>query len=159
MNDQKNGKKNEWYLVYLNGKAIPVSKEVYEVYYQDIWRTYKEMRKYGRCAQNRWQCCSGDCGNCGYQLEGISVSLDYLRENAGFEIGAFNNNPADIVEQKMFLEKALVVADQLVPDGKRILALVLEGKPDRDIADVLGVPRSTCSERKLKLFHGLEKNF
>lgn len=159
MKHQKNEKQNEGYSVYLNGQAIPVSKEVYEEYYRDIWKVYKIMRRRGLCAQSNWQRCGGDCGYCNYQLGEYNVSLELLLENSDFEIGVPDSNPGDIIECKMFLEKALNSADQIVPGGKRILELFSEGNTDRDIADILSIPHSTFSKRKLKLFRELRKIF
>lgn len=158
-NQKQNGKKNREYFVYVEGKLVPVTKEVYEAYYQPNWRTYDFMRRHDQCTQNNWWSCGGDCGSCDYQLGGDSVSFEYLRENADFEIGVSNNDPANIVAGKMLVEDALAVADQIVSNGRCILELFLENKTDREMADILGIPRSTCNERKMKLFQELRKFF
>ena len=159
MKNQKNEKQNQDYVVYVEGQPIPVTKEVYEECRRSVWSTYDFMRRHGRCKQADWRRCSGDCGGCAYQDNGDCLSFDHLCESPDFEFGVPCNDPADIIADKMLLENILMVADQIIPNGKRMVLLLLEGETTRSIADILGIPRSTCNERKMKLFQKLKEIF
>jgi DNA-directed RNA polymerase specialized sigma24 family protein len=56
-----------------------------------------------------------------------------------------------IVTDKIVLDKLLNRLDELFPEARRIGELRMEGVSDRDIADILGMPRSTFRSRLAKV--------
>lgn len=56
-----------------------------------------------------------------------------------------------IVTDKIVLDKLFKQLDELFPEARRIGELRMEGVSDRDIADILGMPRSTFRSRLVKV--------
>ena len=56
-----------------------------------------------------------------------------------------------IVTDKIVLDKLFKQLDELFPEARRIGELRMEGVSDRDIADILGIPRSTFRSRLEKV--------
>ena len=56
-----------------------------------------------------------------------------------------------IVTDKIVLDKLFERLDELFPEARRIGELRMEGVSDRDIADILGMPRSTFRSRLEKV--------
>lgn len=138
-------------IVYIEGKPVVVSADVYSVLRSEPWRIYKSARRHGECNCGRWQQCKGDCGACRHQVEGDMISADALRENYCNEPEAIGADPEEIVVDQLRCEELMRLCEEIDPDGRRIVELLAAGYDDRTAAAILGVPRSTYSRRKLRL--------
>lgn len=143
------------YQIYLNGKLIPVTEEVYKAWYRPIWRTHHFARRHGQCACPRWQLCEGDCGLCEYQKLGDLYSLDLLYDDSSSESEALD--PAEIVIDAMGADELLRELDGIDSYGSRIARLLLDGVNDRDAGAFLGLAKSTYSDKKMKLRRAMRK--
>ena len=56
-----------------------------------------------------------------------------------------------IVTDKIVLQQLFKRLDELFPEARRIGELRMEGLSDRDIADLVGIPRSTFRSRLEKV--------
>ena len=56
-----------------------------------------------------------------------------------------------IVTDKIVLQQLFKRLDELFPEARRIGELRMEGMSDRDIADLVGIPRSTFRSRLEKV--------
>lgn len=83
INDNPNT--NREYKVYLHSTKewIPVTEEVYRVYYRDIWATRKRAQAHGQCMcpKSKTWMCDGDCLVCEFRSAGDNLSLDYTVED------------------------------------------------------------------------------
>ena len=61
------------------------------------------------------------------------------------------------VERDELLEELLKELDEIDPDGRRIAELLMDGETDRNIATILGMARSSFSDRKLRIRKELKK--
>ena len=73
------------------------------------------------------------------------------------EIEDIGSNPADIVGDALLLEELLKELVEIDPDGRRIAELLMDGETDRNIAKLLGMARSSFSNRKLRIRKELKK--
>ena len=143
--------------IFLNGKPVPVTEEVYLEWYRPIWRTHERASRRGQCSCPKWQLCEGDCAICRFCQAGNMTSLDQIRDNYELEPEDPDSDPAGIVMDAILLEELLDALDEIDPYGRRIAELLLEGLDDRTAAKALGMAKSTYSDKKLKLRKELKR--
>lgn len=99
---------------------------------------------------SKWWLCGGDCAVCKYRTAGDSLSLDYEQEVVG-DIREDESADVDsIVTDRIIFEQLLKRLDVLMPEARRIGELRLDGLSDSNIADILGIPRTTFLSRLKK---------
>lgn len=125
---------------------VPVTEEVYSEYYRPVWRTQKAAQKAGQCLcpKNKLWLCDGDCAMCEYHAAGNTVSLDAPIENSdGDEFSLIDtledptSNFAEVLVDRLLLERLLDELAEQDPEGKRICELIMEGSSKTEIADTL----------------------
>lgn len=125
---------------------VPVTEEVYLEYYRPIWRLQKEAQKNGQCMcpKSKLWLCDGDCAMCEYHAAGNTTSLDAPIENGDgeeFSLVDTLEDPnaafADVIVDRLLLEKLLDELAEQDPEGKRICELIMEGSSKAGIADTL----------------------
>lgn len=135
---------------------VPVTEEVYLAYYRPVWRTQKAAQKAGQrfCPKGKLWLCGGDCAMCEYRAAGNTVSLDAPMENAdGDEFSLIDtvedptSSFADILVDRLLLERLLDELAEQDPEGKRICELIMEGQSEREAAITLNMARSTFKRR------------
>lgn len=151
MSTKENPRQTREYSIYIPStkQRIPVTKEVYQAYYQRIWNTFRKAHRHQRCScpGNKWWLCDGDCAVCKFCTAGDNLSLDYEREVVG-DIHPDDAAPIDeIVTDSIAFGQLLSRLDKLMPDARRIGELRLAGYSDSAIADIIGVPRTTFLSR------------
>lgn len=149
-------KENKNYRIYLNGQLIPVSEEVYKAWYRPIWDVHNFARRHAQCGCPDWHFCEGDCGLCVHQKAGDIHSSDLWKDDYAPEC-AMTADPADIVIDAILTEELLKQMDAIDPYGRRIAKLIFEGINDRDAAEMLGLAKSTYSDKKLRLCRVLKE--
>lgn len=154
MSNNENPKSTREYSIYIPAtrQRIPVDKAVYDEFYRPIWNTFRKAHRHQCCScpGNRWWLCSGDCSVCKYRTAGDSLSLDYEQEVVG---DIREDESADLdgfVIDRIVFEQLLKRLDELMPEARRIGELRLDGLSDSNIADILGVPRTTFLSRLKK---------
>lgn len=155
MSNQANPNPDREYKVYIPSthQFIPVTKEFYYEYYRPIWRIQKEAQKHDQCMCPRsklWRC-DGCCLDCPYHAPGNVWSLEYEQELMGDKHEDPSADVETIVTDKIVLEQLFKRLDELFPEARRICELRMEGISDRDIADLVGIPRSTFRSRLEKV--------
>lgn len=163
MENHENQTQDRDYKIYIPSthQFIPVTKEVYYDYYRPIWRIQKQSQKYGQCMCPRsklWRC-DGCCIDCPYHAAGNVSSLDYEQELTGDVHEDPNANVEAMVSDQMVLQQLFYRMDELFPEARRIVELRMEGKSDRDIADLIGIPRTTFRSRLDKIAARLREEF
>jgi len=143
------------YKVYIPSthQFIPVTKEFYYEYYRPIWRIQKEAQKHGQCMCPRsklWRC-DGCCLDCPYHASGNVWSLEYEQELMGYKRDDPSSHIESITTDKIIMQKIFKHLDELFPEARYIGELRMEGVSDRDIADLIGIPRSTFRSRLKKI--------
>ena len=131
---------------------VPVTEEVYLEYYRPIWRLQKDAQKNGQCMcpKSKLWLCDGDCATCEYRAAGNTTSLDAPLENGDgdeFSLVDTLEDPnaafADVIVDRLLLERLIDELTEQYPEGKRICELIMEGQSERQAANVLNMTRST----------------
>lgn len=143
--------------IRLNGEMISVTEEIYQEWYRPIWRTHDFARRHGQCGCSDWRRCEGDCALCSYRLVGDQASLDQWTDEYGLTLEAYGADPLETVEGRDTCEALLRKLDEIDPIGRKITQLLLDGVNDRTAAQILGLPRSTYSDRKIRIRRELKK--
>lgn len=133
-------------------QRIPVSDEIYNEFYRPIWKTFRKAHRHGTCScpGTRWWICTGDCATCKYRTAGDSLSLEYEQEIMGDIREDESANLDGFVTDRIVFELLLKRLDELMPDARRIGELRLDGFSDSNIANIIGVPRTTFLSRLKK---------
>lgn len=133
-------------------QRIPVSDEIYNEFYRPIWKTFRKAHRHGTCScpGTRWWICTGDCATCKYRTAGDSLSLEYEQEIMGDIREDESANLDGFVTDRIVFEQLLKRLDELMPDARRIGELRLDGFSDSNIANIIGVPRTTFLSRLKK---------
>lgn len=135
---------------------VPVTEEVYFAYYRPIWCLQKEAQKNGQCMcpKSKLWICDGDCVMCEYHAAGNTISLEAPLENAdGDEFSLIDtledptSSFADILVDRLLLERLLDELAEQDPEGKRICELIMDGLSEREAAITLNMARSTFKRR------------
>lgn len=147
---------------------ITVSDDVYKAFYRPVWRTQKHAQKRAECVCSRkklWQC-EGDCHLCSHHLSDSARSLDAPITNADGEEYTLVDTLVDesaiteeMIADKVLLEQLFKRLSELFPEARRIGELRMKGIPDRDIADIIGMPRSTFRSKLAKLKTLLQEEY
>lgn len=150
------------YFIPVDHKLIPVSEEVWKIHSRQIANERSRARRDHKCGQPNYQKCQGDCGLCPWVLEGdrlLSIDHAFGTKESEDEIDAFENIPDttaplidDIVADRDRLDALMRRLDQLVPDGGRIISMVMDEYSDRAMARALNLKsQSTLNYRKNKV--------
>jgi len=125
------------YFIELNGRQIPVSKEVYDAFKRPIWKERK--RRQVRTEKE--------------------LSLDAFAD-AGFEIPSGEALVDEIVEDKLLLDMLFKALSELTDDERFLVnELFYHEKSERTVARETGLPQKTINNRKRAIINKLKKFF
>lgn len=167
MTNKENQKTDREFKIFIRSvnEWVVVSEEVYRAYYRDIWATRKRAQDHGCCTcpkTKNWSC-DGDCYTCAFQAAGDLRSLDFTTTDEDGNEKRWGDSLQDdsldaqsLLEERELLEVLYEKLQELDPDGRRICELLMEGKTERDIADIMGFAhQSAVNHRKSKAFNQL----
>ena len=152
------------YLKTIN-KWLEVTKEEHDTYYRKINSYRKTQQNHGRCtlSHQMYYMCDMDCCACAYSRAGDTLSLDStIDDKAGNETywsDLIQDTTIDInsyVETKIDLNELINLVNELMPEAKRIGEMRLSGMTDKQIAEDLGIARTTMLSRIDKVKKTLE---
>ncbi|MDL2310355.1 sigma-70 family RNA polymerase sigma factor [Peptostreptococcaceae bacterium OttesenSCG-928-C18] len=126
----------KWY-IWLDGKEIPVTEEVYRTYKRAEWREEKQdvVRATREC------------------------SYDFMLEN-DFDGQADTNQKLvdEIVEDKLLLDILLTALDELTADERSLIdALFYQEKSEREVANQKGISHQAVHKKKVRILEKLKK--
>ena len=162
MTNQANQSQPRIYKIYLPHEKqwVEVTQEQYQAYYRSIWATRKRAQKHRQCMcpKSKLWLCDGDCLICKFRAPGDSLSLDLKYENENGDERSLLDKLADqsasiedIVTDQIMLDILFQHLGEIMPEARRIGELRLEGLTDTEIADVIGIPRTTFLSRIKKV--------
>ena len=121
--------------ILIDGEKVYVSEEVYREYYRPMWREVKRRR-----VRLKFEC-----------------SLEVLTES-GVEFADGSILIADAVEDKIMSEKLRAVLAGLTDDERFMVDfLFVQGKSERELSAITGIPQKTINYRRKKLLAKLRK--
>ena len=163
-----NQNQDKLYKIYLPHEKqwVEVTQEQYHAYYRDIWAARKRAKNHRQCMcpKSKLWLCDGDCLTCRFHAPGDNLSLDLTYENSDGEEYSLLSKLADrsasiedVVTDQIMLDMLFMRLGEIMPEARCIGDLRLAGLSDAEIADEIGIPRTTFLYR-LKKAKELLKN-
>jgi len=123
------------YFIELNGRQIPVSKEVYYAFKRPAWRERKRRQV----------------------REEKELSLEAFAD-AGFEIPSGEALVDEIVEDKLLLDMLSKALSELTEEERYLInELFYQEKPERMVAKETGVSQNTVNYHKNRILEKLRR--
>ncbi len=150
------------YFLRVKNQFVEVSEEIYKAYYSENWKAvYSFMHTHGMCRCNYGYLCEGDCNFCPYRCAGNGLSLEEMLDSGAEQINA-EMRVQEEIENSILLQSLMNAAREQVADGEIILKLMLMEYPEREISEMLDIPKTTLHRRIVKILEVLDpirKNF
>ena len=170
MSTQANQSQPRIYKIYLPHEKqwVVVTQEQYHVYFRDIWAARKRAQKHRQCMcpKSKLWLCDGDCLICKFRAPGDSLSLDLPYENENGEERSLLDMLADqsasiddVVTDQIMLDILFQRLGEIMPEARDIGDLRLAGLSDAEIADEIGIPRTTFLYRLKKAKELLQNEY
>ena len=170
MSNQANQSQPRIYKIYLPHEKqwVEVTQEQYQAYFRDIWATRKRAQKHRQCMcpKSKLWLCDGDCLACRFHAPGDSLSLDYTCSNDdGDEFSLLDKltddsaSIEDVVTDQIMLNILFQRLGEIMPEARCIGDLRLAGLSDAEIADQIGIPRTTFLYRLKKAKEFLQNEY
>lgn len=150
--------------LYVNGKLIDVSEEVYRAYMRDEWRDAQREYRAKKCRKAKGVVCRKDCKTCPHYLEGegltgATLSLDAFVTEDGSPV-EFEDERVNVELEvaRNILKEAFEKAKLSLTDRERlILEYFMDERSDAEIGEALHITKSGAREARYKLFARLKK--
>ncbi len=150
------------YFLRVKNQFVEVSEEIYKAYYSENWKAvYSFMHTHGMCRCNYGYLCEGDCNFCLYRCAGNGLSWEEMLDSGTEQINA-EMRVQEEIENSILLQSLMDAAREQVADGEIILKLMLMEYPEREISEMLDIPKTTLHRRIVKIREVLDpirKNF
>lgn len=170
MTNQANQSQTRIYKIYLPREKqwVEVTKTQYYAYYRDIWATRKHAQEHHQCMcpKNKHWLCDGDCLICPFHAPGDSLSLDLTYQNSEGEEFSMLDKLADptasiedVVTDQIVLDMLFQRLAEIMPEARPIGDLRMAGMSDAEIADKIGIPRTTFLSRLKKAKELLQREY
>lgn len=144
--------------VMVDGEKVIVSKEVHTYLRQQMNHNRYLMRKEGRCLQNVFQMCSGDCDRCRWYRGRKTISID-SEVGRLMETFASETDVEAAAIEAVTISDILTFADSMLPMGGTILKMrFVACMSNKEIARALGTSPSTIDRRVNRLLKLLRRN-
>ena len=147
------------------GKWVQYDEETYLKLSRDRARTRMSVGRQNRCFCPRnevWRC-DGYCEGCPHYKAEEEVSLNTSIGHSGEltleDVLTDNIDQENACVEKMYYEDILKSLDEIMPQAREIGILRMQGKSDREIAKLLGIPRTTMYRMLEHAKKILEKKF
>ena len=155
-------KDEDKYYVFCRDHYEEVSKDVYYVIMQEVWREEKRQQRMWRCRGEGGFRCMKDCRECEFDRigsghNGSVVSLDQMLDEDDFEPkaeGCFE----DSVIFWIVIGELVKELSEMVPDAERIVQMIKNDEMEKDVAEELGIAKTTLNYRKKKVLSFLKEH-
>lgn len=148
--------------LYVKGKGIEVSEEVYRVVKRDEDREAQRRYRAWRCRDGKGVRCKKKCAECefyrmGNGPTGSVLSIDQMMsdENKPVDIADKNTDLELEVARSLLREAVHKAREQLTEREQVILDMFLDERSEREMAAQLGVSNSRAHALKTALFKKL----
>ena len=170
MTSHENQSQTRIFKIYLPHEKqwTEVTKAQYYAYYRDIWAIRKRAQAHHQCMcpkSKHWMC-DGDCLDCEFHAPGDTLSIDRTYQNSdGDELSMLDKladsaaGIEDVVNDQIMLDMLFQRLAEIMPEARRIGSLRMAGLSDTEIADKIGIPRTTFLSRLKKAKELLQREF
>lgn len=142
---------------------VPVDKAIHDFYYSGCDKFRREMSKRGscRCPRSKYAYCNMECDGCRYRCGDVNYKEStYTKTDADPTEDAVDQT-ADIqwqLERKECYAYLWQIFSEQTEENQYMLSQLAQGVRQQDIADALGMPRTTMISRSKKCIAELQKN-
>jgi DNA-directed RNA polymerase specialized sigma24 family protein len=161
MTNHENKCQTRMYKIYLPHERqwVEVTEQQYYAYYREIWAIRKRAQVHHQCMcpKNKHWLCDGDCLICPFHAPGDNLSLDLTYKNSdGDEYSMLDKladtsaSIEDVVTDQIILDMLFQRLAEIMPEARSIGDLRMAGLSDAEIADKIGIPRTTFLSRLKK---------
>lgn len=152
---------NKEYYVFVEGKKVIVTEEVYRAYYQPVWREERNQRNRWRCRDAHGVRCTRDCSECqigrlGYGATGNDLSIERMIEDEDPEFATVPD-VADIMIIKDELSGVWDEIDKMDEISQTLIKLTVEGYTQNECAQIMGISQSAVCQRITIIRKNLKK--
>ena len=156
MEDEK--KKERKYFIIVNGVKYEVDEAIYRLYVRPNNATRKQAQRRGECCclKEEYRFCDGICPGCRFYVRGNRISIDQIIEAESDESGDlielqeavtdYSQAPEFLMLEKELIETIHKAIHQLDPES-RALCILLMRYPERKVASILGMPKTSVRRR------------
>lgn len=139
------------YFLRVENRLVEVSEEVHKAYYSENWKAvYSFMHTHGFCRYNNGYHCEGDCSLCPYRCKGNGVSLEEMLDSGAEPVNE-NIRIQEEIENSILLQSLMAAAREQVVDVEKILRLMIMEYPEREISEMLSIPKTTLHRHIVKI--------
>ena len=136
---------NKEYYVFVKGKKVIVTEEVYKAYKQPVWKEERAIRRKWKCRDAHGVRCKRECSECqigrlGYGAMGNDLSIERMIEDEDPEFATVPDI-ADIMIIKDELSGIWEEIDKMSATSQELIKLITEGYSQRECAEILGVDK------------------
>ena len=152
---------NKEYYVFVEGKKVIVTEEVYRAYYQPVWREERDIRRKWKCRDAHGVRCKRECSECqigrlGYGATGNDLSIERMIEDEDPEFATVPD-VADIMIIKDELSGVCKEIEKMSETCQELIKLITEGYSQRECAEILGVEEYYVSRLLKRIRKNLKK--
>lgn len=133
------------YFIKIDGEQIWVTEEVYRAYKRPNWTEHKRKERQRKRVQENANA-----------LDATPLSTDRMLED-GLDIADPGDSLEDVVMLGIAIEERRKTLSQHASDDRAIMELFGDGLSDRMISAKIGMPQTTVSYRRKKLFKKLRE--
>ena len=149
---KKKMKEREKYIIVISGEAIEVTPEVYEVYYR-AERKERHFMYELKAGRSRVDKVTGEK----IFLPSLEDSYDRLVE-ASLQFGNYTYDLEEEVLSNLMIERLnQAIAALSVEEAEIIRKLYYEEVSEVRLAEMLGIPRTTLRDKKMRILQKLHK--
>ena len=155
-------KKDGKFYVYCEEHYEEVSEAVYHTIMQEVWREEKRQQRGWRCRDGKGFRCNRNCEECDFYRfgegpNGNDVSLDQMYDESEYEPKGCDSHE-DSVLLKIVLDTLVEEMNASIPDADRIVDMLKYDELEKDVAEELGIARTTLNYRKKKVIAFLREH-
>ncbi len=152
---------NKEYYVFVEGKKVIVTEEVYRAYKQPIWREERDIRRKWKCRDAHGVRCKRECSECqigrlGYGAMGNDLSIERMIEDEDPEFATVPD-VADMIIIKDELSGVWDEIDKMDEISRTIIQMITEGYSQRECADFIGISKQALGQRLSVIRKNLKK--
>ena len=152
---------NKEYYVFVEGKKVIVTEEVYRAYYQPVWREERDIRRKWKCRDAHGVRCKRECSECqigrlGYGATGNDLSIERMIEDEDPEFATVPD-VADIMIIKDELSGVWDEIDKMDEISQMLVKLIIEGYTQGECAKIMGVSQPAVCKRMRIIRKNLKK--
>ena len=145
------------FYIEINHQKVPVTKEVFVAYYNDMAKERMQRIRRSRCmapnAKGGMRLCDkSSCNECPHKRSGGTVSLDYLHDEFDYEVEDKTENVVEQINKEETASAVRKALSELSEIDRTIAVMTLEEDiSETKVAELLNISQPAVHQRKVKI--------